>query len=55
MNEAEIVGIAGVEGNGQRELVEVILGLRKAEQGHVFIKGDETTRKSTKEILGTSG
>ena len=52
VNEAEIVGIAGVEGNGQRELVEVILGLRKAEQGHVFIKGDETTRKSTKEILG---
>ena len=52
VNEAEIIGIAGVEGNGQRELVEVILGLRKAERGHVFIKGDEITRKSTKEILG---
>ena len=52
VNEAEIVGIAGVAGNGQRELAEVILGLRKAERGHVFIKGDEITRKSTSEILG---
>ena len=52
VNEAEIVGIAGVEGNGQGELVEVILGLRKAEQGHVFFKGDEITRKSTDQILG---
>ena len=38
--------------NGQRELAEVILGLRKAERGNVFIKGDEITRKSTSEILG---
>ena len=51
VNEAEIVGIAGVEGNGQGELVEVILGLRKAEQGRVFIKGDEITRKTTDKIL----
>jgi simple sugar transport system ATP-binding protein len=34
----EIVGIAGVDGNGQTELVEVIAGLRKA-SGHILLKG----------------
>lgn len=36
----EIVGIAGVEGNGQLELVEAILGMRPVESGKVFL-GDE--------------
>lgn len=36
----EILGIAGVEGNGQTELVEAITGLRKAESGSVFL-GDQ--------------
>jgi general nucleoside transport system ATP-binding protein len=36
----EIVGVAGVEGNGQTELVEAILGLREA-TGHVFLEGDD--------------
>ncbi|WP_053983347.1 ABC transporter ATP-binding protein [Niameybacter massiliensis] len=39
----EIVGIAGVEGNGQSELVEAITGLRKIEEGKVFIKNKEIT------------
>jgi general nucleoside transport system ATP-binding protein len=36
----EIVGIAGVSGNGQRELVEVLLGQRRAQQGEVRIHGE---------------
>ncbi|CEG26856.1 ABC transporter ATP-binding protein [Bacillus sp. B-jedd] len=36
----EIVGIAGVDGNGQTELVEAITGLRKAESGEVLLNGE---------------
>ena len=39
----EILGIAGVQGNGQRELVEGLTGLRPIVSGHVFIDGQETT------------
>jgi ABC-type uncharacterized transport system ATPase subunit len=35
----EVVGIAGVEGNGQRELVDVIAGTRAADAGSVFVVG----------------
>lgn len=35
----EILGIAGVEGNGQRELVDVITGLSNEYQGHVYVAG----------------
>ncbi len=35
----EIVGIAGIEGNGQRELVEVLAGLEPPEAGEVTVKG----------------
>ncbi|MAT41926.1 MAG: heme ABC transporter ATP-binding protein [Anaerolineaceae bacterium] len=44
----EIVGLAGVAGNGQRELADALTGLRKCEQGSVVIHGDETTNKSAK-------
>lgn len=37
--EAEILGIAGVEGNGQTELVEVLTGLRPASAGAAFVDG----------------
>lgn len=37
----EIVGIAGVDGNGQTELVEILTGLRKATEGSVTIKGQD--------------
>jgi general nucleoside transport system ATP-binding protein len=37
----EILGIAGVEGNGQRELVEAICGMRNRESGTVSVKGRE--------------
>ena len=39
----EIVGIAGVEGNGQRELVDVILGLLTATSGRVELRGEDIT------------
>jgi simple sugar transport system ATP-binding protein len=42
----EIVGVAGVEGNGQSELVDVITGLRHATGGHVVLLGKEITNKS---------
>ena len=40
----EIVGIAGVSGNGQRQLVEVLAGQREAESGEVRIRGDPYQR-----------
>ncbi|HET8524431.1 MAG TPA: ABC transporter ATP-binding protein [Thermomicrobiales bacterium] len=39
----EIVGVAGVEGNGQTELVETLAGLRKPESGRVFLRGEDVT------------
>ncbi|NDD62996.1 MAG: ABC transporter ATP-binding protein [Acidobacteria bacterium] len=37
----EIVGIAGVEGNGQTELIEVLAGLRRADRGRITFEGRE--------------
>ena len=45
----EIVGIAGVDGNGQRELAEVIAGQRRARHGSVRIFGDDVSRLSVRE------
>ena len=39
----EILGIAGVSGNGQRELAETITGLRKITTGRVFLEGQDVT------------
>jgi simple sugar transport system ATP-binding protein len=47
----EILGIAGIDGNGQSELVEVLTGLRKCESGSVFINGNNITNKTPKEIF----
>jgi simple sugar transport system ATP-binding protein len=46
----EIFGIAGVSGNGQRELVEAITGLRKITSGKVWINGKEITNHSPRTI-----
>jgi general nucleoside transport system ATP-binding protein len=40
----EILGIAGVEGNGQTELIEAIVGLRAVDRGVVVIRGRDVTR-----------
>ena len=47
----EILGVAGVSGNGQKELVDVILGMRKATAGNVFLNGKDVTNKPTKAII----
>jgi simple sugar transport system ATP-binding protein len=47
----EIVGIAGVEGNGQTELVEAITGLRKVEEGAVIVNGKEITGMTIRERI----
>ncbi|MBD8068239.1 ABC transporter ATP-binding protein [Bacillus sp. PS06] len=47
----EIVGIAGVEGNGQSELVEAITGLRKIESGKVFINGEDISNLPIRERI----
>lgn len=46
----EIVGIAGVEGNGQRELVQGITGLRKIESGKVLINNKDATDASPHQV-----
>ncbi len=43
----EIVGLAGVAGNGQRELAQVITGLRRCFKGRVVLKGEEISNCST--------
>ncbi len=47
----EIVGIAGVAGNGQSELIEVITGLQKAKSGTVNLNGRDITNRPAKEII----
>lgn len=47
----EILGVAGVEGNGQTELVEAITGLRKIESGSVIYKGENITNEKTRKRI----
>jgi simple sugar transport system ATP-binding protein len=47
----EIVGVAGVEGNGQRELVEVAAGLRRPRAGEVRVAGEAVTGLGRREFL----
>jgi simple sugar transport system ATP-binding protein len=52
----EVLGVAGVQGNGQTELVEAITGLRKSMQGQVRLLGHDITRATPRQIteLGTA-
>jgi ABC-type uncharacterized transport system ATPase subunit len=47
----EIVGLAGVDGNGQTELIEAITGLRKVSAGQVFVAGKDVTGEGARECL----
>jgi simple sugar transport system ATP-binding protein len=47
----EIVGIAGVEGNGQSELIEAITGLRRAEGGQIAVAGHVLSHASARKML----
>ncbi len=49
----EIFGIAGVQGNGQAELVEALTGLTPVEGGHIFMNGQETTNLRPRIITET--
>jgi simple sugar transport system ATP-binding protein len=46
----EIVGIAGVQGNGQTELVESIMGLRVSTSGRVMVGGTDVTTASPRDL-----
>ena len=47
----EIVGVAGIDGNGQTEFVEVLTGLRKATGGKITINGKDAYNKTPKELF----
>jgi len=47
----EILGLAGVGGNGQAELVEAIYGLKKAESGRICLKGTDITNISIRDRI----
>jgi ABC-type uncharacterized transport system ATPase subunit len=48
IHRGEVVGIAGVEGNGQKELVEAIMGIRPADSGTVRLGDQELTKWGTR-------
>lgn len=50
----EIVGIAGIDGNGQSELIEAITGLRKVKAGSISINGKEITNLKPRKITESS-
>ena len=50
----EIIGIAGIDGNGQTELVQAITGLRKVKSGDITIKGESIIHKTTRQITEMS-
>ncbi|NQG97518.1 ABC transporter ATP-binding protein [Streptococcus suis] len=46
----EVVGIAGIDGNGQSELIQAITGLRKVKSGEILIKGENIVGKAPRKI-----
>ncbi|WP_419961674.1 ABC transporter ATP-binding protein [Psychrobacillus sp. BM2] len=50
VRKGEILGIAGIDGNGQSELIEAITGLRKSKSGSVTINGINVTNKKPRKI-----
>jgi len=51
VHSGEIVGVAGVSGNGQRPLAEVIAGLRHVSQGKITLEGQDVTNLSTSDMF----
>lgn len=50
VREGEIVGIAGVSGNGQSELIKVLTGIEQADEGEILLNGSTIMKKNVKEI-----
>ena len=48
---SEIVGIAGVDGNGQSELIDGVTALQGLESGRVVVAGRDVTRSSTRQVI----
>jgi simple sugar transport system ATP-binding protein len=48
IHRGEVLGLAGVEGNGQAELVEALLGMRRAEAGRTVLDGQDVSAWSTR-------
>ncbi|APH16205.1 ABC transporter family protein [Clostridium sporogenes] len=51
VRQGEIVGIAGVDGNGQSEFIEILTGLRKADAGSINLNGEEILNKSSRQVI----
>ncbi|SMG41741.1 ABC transporter ATP-binding protein [Dethiosulfovibrio salsuginis] len=51
LREGQILGLAGVAGNGQTELCQVMAGLRKMTSGKLILKGKEVTDSSPRELI----
>jgi len=51
IREGEILGFAGISGNGQSELAEVVTGLRKSASGSVLLGGEDYTNRTPGEII----
>ena len=51
VHDGEIVGVAGVDGNGQTELIDALTGLRHAASGRVTVGGRDVTNESARDHL----
>lgn len=51
LHKGEILALAGVAGNGQKELYEVLMGVRSASAGKVLLQGEDITNKPTSYIM----
>ncbi|GAB3967281.1 ABC transporter ATP-binding protein [Streptomyces sparsus] len=48
IRKGEVLGIAGVEGNGQAELVEALMGVRRPDRGRIVLDGEDISRVTTR-------
>ncbi len=53
LRRGEIHGLAGIDGNGQKELLECIIGLKRAEKGTIKMNGKEIQNTSTRNVLNS--
>ncbi len=51
VQDGEVLAIAGVQGNGQTELAEAILGLRKIHEGSITVAGKDLTKSNVRQVL----
>ncbi len=51
LHQGEVLGIAGVAGNGQRELAEVLTGMRSPGDGKIYLFGEDVTNRSPRALI----